>query len=71
MRITEESYATPQRATSSPPALRGQDRTLRLSELWKELPAQSRRDLLMDLTRLVAERLPRPPAEPEVNHEGR
>ena len=39
------------------------------SRLWGELPAQARHDALDVLSRMVAQRLPTPPAKPEVPHE--
>jgi hypothetical protein len=55
---------------SVPPNTDGRDHPVRLSGLWRELPAQSRQDLLITLSRLVAQCLPNPLAEPEVPHEG-
>jgi hypothetical protein len=47
------------------------DRPVRLIDLWGKLPERTRRDTLTTLTRLVAQRLRAPRAEPEVSYEGR
>ena len=55
---------------SVPPRLHASPgRRVRLNRLWGELPAQARHDALAVLSRMVAQRLPTPPAKPEVPHE--
>jgi hypothetical protein len=40
-----------------------------LNQFWKVLPAQSRRQVLVTLSRIVAEHLPKPQTRREVNHD--
>lgn len=54
-----------------PPGPDEPSRPVRLSDLWGKLPQRTRRDTLTTLTRLVAQRLQLPLAEPEVPHESR
>jgi hypothetical protein len=55
----------------SPPGPDDPSRPVRLIDLWGNLPDRTRRDTLTTLTRLVAQRLRAPLAEPEVPHESR
>lgn len=55
----------------SPPAPDDPTRSVRLIDLWGRLPERTRRDAITTLTRLVAQRLRTPLAEPEVIHERR
>lgn len=71
MLTKEDRHATPHRATVSPPGPDNPTRPVRLIDLWEKLPALTRRETLTTLTRLVAQRLRAPRAEPEVPHEDR
>lgn len=55
----------------SPPGPDDHSGPVRLIDLWVKLPDRTRRDALTTLTRLVAQRLRAPLAEPEVPHESR
>jgi len=55
----------------SPPGPDDPTRPIRLIDLWGKLPDRTRRDTLTTLTRLVAQQLRAPRAEPEVPHENR
>jgi hypothetical protein len=71
IRNKDDHHAKSHRSIRSPPVTNSRSRPLRLNELWKELPDKTRRDILVTLARLLAQRLDTPLAEPEVTHEDR
>ena len=57
------------RARSVPPAPAEPTRRVPLTQLWQALPQADRHRTLLTLSRIVAQQLPRPPADKEADHE--
>ena len=52
-----------------PPAPLKSNRRVSLAHLWQALPQSDRQRTLLTLSRIVAQQLPRPPADKEADHE--
>ena len=57
------------RSRSVPPRPPEPTRRVPLTRLWQALPEADRQRTLLTLSRIVAQQLPRPPAEKEADHE--
>ena len=62
-------HASRQEAIRSPPSKDNQTPSLRLSRLWQELPAETQKQALQKLHRIIAKQLLAPPNEEEVAHD--
>ena len=65
----EVTHAFQREAIRSPPSKDNQTPSLKLSRLWQELPAETRKLALQKLHRIIAQQLLAPPTVEEVAHE--